>query len=50
MKMLLNRVTINALLKAVIAILGASVVSLLSLTAWDSWSRLEIRRPRRRGC
>jgi|HubBroStandDraft_5_1064220.scaffolds.fasta_scaffold10758_3 methyl-accepting chemotaxis protein len=41
MKMLLNRVTINALLKTVIAILGASVVSLLSLTAWDSWSRLE---------
>jgi len=40
MKMLLNRVTINALLKTVIAVLGASVVCLLSLTAWESWNRL----------
>jgi methyl-accepting chemotaxis protein len=40
MKMLFNRVTINALLKTVIAILGATGICLLSLSAWDSWNRL----------
>jgi methyl-accepting chemotaxis protein len=37
---MLNRVAINALLKTVIAVLGAAVVIMLSLSAWDSWSRL----------
>ncbi len=33
---MLNRLTINALLKTVIATLGMATVILLSLTAWDS--------------
>jgi hypothetical protein len=37
---MLNRVTINTLLKTVIAALGAAVVIMLSLSAWDSWNRL----------
>jgi len=37
---MLNRVTINTLLKAVIATLGAAVVIMLSLSAWNSWERL----------
>ena len=37
---MLNRVTINALLKTVIGVLGAAVVIMLSLSAWDSWNRL----------
>jgi methyl-accepting chemotaxis protein len=37
---MLNRVTISALLKAVIALFGAAVVIMLSLGAWDSWGRL----------
>ena len=37
---MLNRLTINTLLKAVIATLGAAVVIMLSLTAWNSWERL----------
>ena len=35
-----NRVTINALLKTVIGVLGAAVVILLALSAWESWGRL----------
>jgi methyl-accepting chemotaxis protein len=38
---MLNRVTISALLKAVIMTLGIAVVVMLSLTAWESWNRLE---------
>ncbi|QAU44986.1 methyl-accepting chemotaxis protein [Bradyrhizobium guangzhouense] len=37
---MLNRLTVSALLKAVIAITSISVVIALSLTAWDSWDRL----------
>src|SRR5579871_2151859 len=37
---MLNRVTINALLRAVIGVLGAAVVIMLALSAWNSWSRL----------
>jgi methyl-accepting chemotaxis protein len=37
---MLNRVTISTLLKAVIMTLGLAVIVMLSLTAWDSWSRL----------
>jgi methyl-accepting chemotaxis protein len=37
---MLNRLTINTLLKAVIGTLGAAVVIMLSLSAWDSWNRL----------
>jgi hypothetical protein len=38
--LMLNRLTINTLLKAVIATLGAAVVIMLSLSAWNSWERL----------
>jgi methyl-accepting chemotaxis protein len=37
---MLNRVSINILLKTVIVTLGAAVVIMLSLGAWDSWGRL----------
>ena len=37
---MLNRVTINTLLKTVIAALGVVVVIMLSLSAWESWGRL----------
>jgi methyl-accepting chemotaxis protein len=37
---MLNRVTINALLKSVIGVLGAAAVIMLALSAWNSWSRL----------
>lgn len=33
---MLNRMTINALLRTVIAVLGAAVVIMLSLSAWTS--------------
>jgi methyl-accepting chemotaxis protein len=39
---MLNRVTISALLKTVIGVLGAAVVIMLSLSAWESWERLGI--------
>ncbi len=35
-----NRVTISTLLKTVIMTLGVAVIVMLSLTAWESWSRL----------
>ncbi|HUC51450.1 MAG TPA: methyl-accepting chemotaxis protein [Xanthobacteraceae bacterium] len=38
---MLNRVTISALLKAVIMTLGVAVVVMLLSTAWESWKRLE---------
>ncbi len=41
---MLNRVTISALLKAVIMTLGIAVVVMLSLTAWESWNRLQTAR------
>jgi methyl-accepting chemotaxis protein len=37
---MLNRVTINVLLRSVIGVLGAAVVVMLALSAWNSWSRL----------
>jgi methyl-accepting chemotaxis protein len=35
-----NRMSVNAILKSVIATLGAVVVVMLALGAWSSWSRL----------
>src|SRR6202158_2471676 len=37
---MLNRVSINAILKSVIATLAAAVVVLLALGAWSSWDPL----------
>ena len=39
---MLNRVSINALLKSVILILCASLVLILSFGAWDSWKKVDI--------
>jgi methyl-accepting chemotaxis protein len=39
---MLHRMTINTLLKAVIATLGAAVVIMLSFSAWESWGRLSV--------
>jgi methyl-accepting chemotaxis protein len=36
----LNRLTVNLLLKAVISALAVAIVVQLSLSAWDSWNRL----------
>jgi methyl-accepting chemotaxis protein len=36
----LKKISVNTLLKAVIATLGAAIVVMLSLSAWDSWERL----------
>jgi hypothetical protein len=38
---MLNRLTISALLKSVIALMAACVVGFLITTAWDSWARLQ---------
>ncbi len=38
---MLNRLTISALLKSVIAVMAACVVAFLITTAWDSWGRLQ---------
>ncbi|MDO9298816.1 methyl-accepting chemotaxis protein [Bradyrhizobium sp.] len=38
---MLNRLTISALLKSVIAVMAACVVAFLIMTAWDSWGRLQ---------
>jgi methyl-accepting chemotaxis protein len=38
---MLNRVSVNALLKSVIAALGAAIVVMLALHAQDSWTRLK---------
>ncbi|BAR55883.1 hypothetical protein ACVIWV_006677 [Bradyrhizobium diazoefficiens] len=38
---MLNRLTVSALLKAVIAITSVCVVIALSLTAYESWDRLK---------
>src|SRR5215218_5614538 len=37
---MLNRVSINALLKSVILVLCASLVVILAFGAWDSWRRV----------
>jgi len=37
---MLNRISVNALLKSVIAVMGAAVVIMLALSAWGSWTRL----------
>src|SRR5713101_8097522 len=39
--LMLNRLTISALLKSVIAVMAACVVAFLITTAWDSWGRLQ---------
>ncbi len=39
---MLNRVSINALLKSVILVLCASLVLILSLGAWESWQKVNI--------
>jgi methyl-accepting chemotaxis protein len=38
---MLNRLTISALLKSVIALMAACVVVFLIMAAWDSWGRLQ---------
>src|SRR5690349_12853744 len=38
---MLSRISVNALLKSVIAMLCAAVVVVLALSAWNSWARLE---------
>jgi len=38
---MLNRLTISALLKSVIAVMAACVVAFLITTAWDAWGRLQ---------
>src|SRR5215470_7169038 len=38
---MLNRLTVNALLKSVIAALSAAVMVMLASDAWDSWKRLQ---------
>ena len=38
---MLNRLTISALLKSVIALMAACVVAFLVMTAWESWGRLQ---------
>ena len=43
---MLNRVTINTLLKTVIAALGVVVVIMLSLSAWEIVGAAEQREPR----
>src|SRR5689334_22798828 len=37
---MLDRISVNAILKSVIATLGAAVVILLAISAWSSWNRL----------
>src|SRR5712671_5432150 len=39
---MVSRLSVNALLKSVIAIVGAAVMTTLLLSAWGSWSRLQI--------
>jgi methyl-accepting chemotaxis protein len=39
---MLNRFSVNLLLKSVIAVLAASVVIVLAIGAWDSWARLTV--------
>jgi len=39
---MVSRLSVNALLKSVIAIMGAAVMTTLLLSAWGSWSRLQI--------
>ena len=38
---MLNRVSVSALLKCVIAVLSAAVVIMLAISAWSSWGRLD---------
>jgi methyl-accepting chemotaxis protein len=38
---MLNRLTVSALLKSVILLMAIGVVSALSVSAWDSWARLQ---------
>src|SRR5262245_22309825 len=37
---MLKRISVNVLLKSVIATLGAAVVVMLAMSAWGSWTRL----------
>src|SRR6516162_6952188 len=37
---MLTKMSVNALLKSLIASMGAAIVLLLALSAWDSWQRL----------
>ena len=39
---MVSRLSVNALLKSVIAIMGAAVMIALLLSAWGSWNRLQI--------
>src|SRR5215471_19898465 len=37
---MLNRISVNAILKSVIATFAAAIVVMLALGAWNSWERL----------
>ncbi|MDB5567231.1 MAG: methyl-accepting chemotaxis protein [Tardiphaga sp.] len=39
---MLNRLTVSALLQSVIVVMAACVVTVLSISAWDSWGRLNV--------
>ena len=39
---MLNRLSVNALLKTIIAVLSAVVIVVLSIGAWDSWHRMVV--------
>jgi hypothetical protein len=39
---MLDRLSVNAILKSVIAALSAVVVIMLAAGAWSSWSRLQV--------
>src|SRR6266511_2009767 len=39
--LMLDRLSVNGLLKSVIAVMAAAVVTVLSLSAWESWTRLK---------
>jgi cytochrome c-type biogenesis protein CcmH/NrfG len=38
---MLNRLTVAALLKSVIAVMATCVVAVLSVSVWSSWERLQ---------
>src|SRR5437879_3904662 len=38
---MLNRLSVNALLKSVIVLMAAAIVVMLAMGAWDSWQRLQ---------
>jgi prepilin signal peptidase PulO-like enzyme (type II secretory pathway) len=37
-----SRVSVNVLLKSVIAMMGSAVITALMVSAWTSWNRLQL--------